>query len=397
MKQVCLMVLGMHRSGTSALTGMLQHLDIDLGSKLLPGSQENEKGFFENHYIMSYNDKLLEKLDSSWDDVFFSYKEKEILISANDRIELKEILLKEFENKEIFAIKDPRLCYLFPLYAEILTELNIDIKILLPYRNPLEVAMSLEKRNGFSLEKSVALWLNYFLYAEFYSRNHKRYFLRFDELLENTGLGDYFLWRHILNYAGNIKKPIIFVTSDAKEDWWERESGKTTGLHYELLKEMHSHSGMPFLAYTTDRFFSFSQKLGGQQSNQKAEEEITAYVRARNSNVNLVRVLSQAIETASESEHAGYITVELLRSAFAFTCSGPLVPNLEEIPNMQVSLHQAPEELPRHILRIGTGTKFDFNIHLKSTAYQELLPRGRYVFAYQATTEAMKQKIWPDR
>ena len=48
MKQTCILVLGMHRSGTSALTGVLQYLDIDLGSNLAGAAQDNKKGFFEN-------------------------------------------------------------------------------------------------------------------------------------------------------------------------------------------------------------------------------------------------------------------------------------------------------------------------------------------------------------
>ncbi|MDQ1338893.1 MAG: hypothetical protein QG567_42 [Campylobacterota bacterium] len=186
MKQTCILVLGMHRSGTSALTGVLQYLDIDLGSKLLGPLKENEKGFFENAYLMRFDDKLLRKINSSWDDIFFDYDEKEQLIDQSDKEELKNILKQEFGNSSLFAIKDPRICYLFPLYEKALNELDIDMKIVLPYRNPLEVAESLEKRNGFSVEKSVALWLNYFLYAEFYSRKYERFFLKFDELINHT-------------------------------------------------------------------------------------------------------------------------------------------------------------------------------------------------------------------
>ncbi|TKI69923.1 hypothetical protein FCU45_04745 [Sulfurimonas crateris] len=186
MKQTCILVLGMHRSGTSALTGTLNLLDIDLGSELMKANFANEKGFFENSYLMHFNDKLLRRVNSSWDDIFFDYDEKEQFIDENDKDELKNILLQEFNNSTLFAIKDPRICYLFPLYEEALSELQIGIKVLLPYRNPLEVAQSLEKRNGFSIEKSVALWLNHFLEAELRSRPYKRYFLKFDTLLGET-------------------------------------------------------------------------------------------------------------------------------------------------------------------------------------------------------------------
>jgi len=186
MKQTCILVLGMHRSGTSALTGVLQYLNVDLGSKLASAAEDNKKGFFENTYFVNFNEKLLSKLGSSWDDVVFNYNSKKNLITSEDKNELNNILMQEFENSTLFAIKDPRICYLFPFYEEVLKEMRIDIKVLLPYRNPLEVARSLEKRNAFEYEKSIMLWLNYFLNAEKYSRGYSRYFFKFDELINNT-------------------------------------------------------------------------------------------------------------------------------------------------------------------------------------------------------------------
>ena len=55
--------------------------------------------------------------------------------------------------------------------------------------------------------------------------------------------GDYLLWRQILDYIKEIKKPLIFVTSEEKEDWWEKGSGKTIGPLYDLLKEFYLETG----------------------------------------------------------------------------------------------------------------------------------------------------------
>jgi hypothetical protein len=41
--------------------------------------------------------------------------------------------------------------------------------------------------------------------------------------------GDIIIWFQLLNYAKQCGKPIIWITADAKEDWWLRESGKTKG------------------------------------------------------------------------------------------------------------------------------------------------------------------------
>ncbi len=183
MKQTCILVLGMHRSGTSALAGTLNLLDVYLGSELMEADPANEKGYFENNILFKINEQLLSQIGSSWDDTF--YNESKVR-NIKETDELKETIQKEFEFANVFAIKDPRLIFLFPVYKKVLEELNIEVKIILPYRNPVEVANSLNKRDGMSLEKGMLLWAYHFLLAEKYSREHQRVFVGFDELLDNT-------------------------------------------------------------------------------------------------------------------------------------------------------------------------------------------------------------------
>lgn len=196
--------------------------------------------------------------------------------------------------------------------------------------------------------------------------------------------GDYFMWRQILEYAKTESKPVIFVTSEGKEDWWEKESGRTTGLHYELLKEAYETSGQQLMAYRTDRFFRFSSEVSGEGANESAAEEISAVVKARTVGSQLLRVVSQLETEASQGMNKGKIVIELLRPAYVFTCSGHLEPKLSSIPVVTVRLTQHPDGLPRHIVRSGAGTTFDFNVHLKSIEYQAYLPEGEYVFEYDA-------------
>lgn len=198
--------------------------------------------------------------------------------------------------------------------------------------------------------------------------------------------GDYFMWRQIPLHAAKEKKPIIFVTSEAKEDWWEKASGQTTGLYYELQKEAYEASGNRLLAYRTDRFFRYSEELKG-ESNESAAEEISALVKARATATPLVQVISQHEVTASQSKNEGALSVELRRPAYAFTCSGHLNPNMQCAPTMRVRLIEYPEGLPKHIVRSGAGTTFDFNIHMKSVAFEEYLPVGDYIFEYEANAE----------
>ena len=181
MQQTAILVLGMHRSGTSALTGVLELLDVYLGSNLMQGTQDNVKGYFENNELFQINEALLAQCDSAWDDVFYNEDKLQNIKNVEN---LKAIIKKEFEYSKIFAIKDPRLAFLFPIYKKVLDELDIKIKVILPYRNPLEVAKSLNKRDGISMEKGMLLWGYYFFLAEIYSRSCQRVFVGFDELME---------------------------------------------------------------------------------------------------------------------------------------------------------------------------------------------------------------------
>ena len=66
-RRKAVLVLGMHRSGTSALTRILNLLGVDLGSKLMPASPENEAGYWEHAEIVRIHDELLGELGTSWD------------------------------------------------------------------------------------------------------------------------------------------------------------------------------------------------------------------------------------------------------------------------------------------------------------------------------------------
>jgi hypothetical protein len=182
-KQTCILIPGMHRSGTSALTGTLGLLDVYLGKDLMPGNVANKKGYFENNFLFKINESLLSQINSSWDDVFFDESKPERIKELD---ELKTTFINEFQYAKVFAVKDPRLVYLFPLYEKILQELKIKIKIILPYRNPVEVANSLNRRDNMPMEKGMLLWVYNFLLAEKLTRDYDRIFVNFDELITNT-------------------------------------------------------------------------------------------------------------------------------------------------------------------------------------------------------------------
>lgn len=86
--------------------------------------------------------------------------------------------------------------------------------------------------------------------------------------------GDLVLWFQIIDRAKEIKKPIIFVTDDRKEDWWYKFKGETIGPHPKLVEEIKSEAGVLFYMYHTERFMKHAQDYLKQKVEQKAIEEV---------------------------------------------------------------------------------------------------------------------------
>ena len=170
----CVVILGMHRSGTSVLSGLVSLQGFYLGADEMPPREDNPMGFFENMKVYRLNQSILEAYGTSWDDYLFTMDQ----IKPDDlhqyELAAKEIIKEEFGPVKRVFIKDPRMCILFPLWEKALTKMGFNIKVILAYRSPMEVAHSLKTRNEMALEKSFLMWSHYFFQAEKSSRQYER-------------------------------------------------------------------------------------------------------------------------------------------------------------------------------------------------------------------------------
>jgi len=208
-----------------------------------------------------------------------------------------------------------------------------------------------------------------------------------DDKDDDRPYGDYYLWRQTLNYAKSEKKPVILVTSERKEDWWEKISGKTTGPRPELLKEAKEVCGQRILIYQTERFLAYAQERLQQPVNTSVIDEIRAVSTWRDQQELAVRLKEQFVSESTTDKNVGTLHVELRRPVRNFTVSGHLKPRFQEVPQLSAKLINAPESLPKHVIRSGTGTTHDFNIHIMSRESVNELPIGTYVFEYVADCE----------
>jgi lipopolysaccharide biosynthesis protein len=180
-----LIVAGMHRSGTSALTGALTLCGLQAPRILMEGNAFNEDGYWESEAIKASNDSVLHAMDSSWDDVLAS---RPMRIGRYGRATidtLKRTLTEEFDTTQDLVVKDPRISVLFRPWRDAIDELGLTPKLVVMVRHPLEVASSLRARDGFPAAKSALLWLSHIIAIERDSRDTPRVFISYEALLSN--------------------------------------------------------------------------------------------------------------------------------------------------------------------------------------------------------------------
>lgn len=177
----CLIIIGMHRSGTSALSGMLSKSGLDVGENIMDANEYNPKGYYENASITELNDRIFSHLGTNW-------KEKESIVNkiteeiiTTYSTEARQILNQEFESKEIL-IKDPRISLLLPFWIKVFESEKIEYYPIIVLRNPIEIAHSLFIREGMQLLKSIKIWYNYVYNSEALTRNIARIFVNYTEL-----------------------------------------------------------------------------------------------------------------------------------------------------------------------------------------------------------------------
>jgi hypothetical protein len=178
------LVLGMHRSGTSAVTQVLALAGASLPENVMAGDEHNARGYFEPWKIAMFNDARLRAGGAAWDDIFaFPFNPLAIKAERGWLNRAEALFQEEYADVRYPLLKDPRVTVLMPFWRTVLTELEVGARCVIPVRHPLAVAGSLARRNGFAPEKSVLIWTAYMLAAEAYTRDLPRAFVSYDGLL----------------------------------------------------------------------------------------------------------------------------------------------------------------------------------------------------------------------
>lgn len=156
-------ILGMHRSGTSVVGGLVNKMGLNTGSPLIAPAEDNAKGFFERVDVVLQNDMFMKLQNIHYAGNTHRYDSKAALKAALTEPNIfKEgvrglSFLNDGSNYP-WMLKDPRLCITLRTWLPLL---NFIPAILFMFRHPMDVALSLHRREGYPMGRGLRMWYVY--------------------------------------------------------------------------------------------------------------------------------------------------------------------------------------------------------------------------------------------
>jgi hypothetical protein len=210
-------IVGMHRSGTSMVAGLLQRYGLYLGpeNQLLGASSGNPEGHYEHNGFFRIDEALLHQLGGSWDSPP-SLKpgwahDHSLEGLRNDA----KALVDTFHGKLPWGWKEPRTTILLPFWRSIVPQLRFVICV----RSPLEVAKSLAKRNKLPIEQGVFLWHRYTRAAIQDTESSPRFFAYYEDFIADPEAQV----EALIDFCG-LKRPSDFsiYTAGIRRELWRQ-------------------------------------------------------------------------------------------------------------------------------------------------------------------------------
>lgn len=147
-----IIITGMHRSGTSLVSSLLQHAGVHIGEKLIAANSANPRGYFEDVDFYEYHEHLLHERGQTYLHVDGDFK----LEPTDAETERARQLIAERSHRHVWGWKDPRTSLFLSFWHKLVPE----ARFLFVYRHPIEVLLSLLRRGEFDSHPSLMAGLN---------------------------------------------------------------------------------------------------------------------------------------------------------------------------------------------------------------------------------------------
>lgn len=183
-KGIGLLVLGMHRSGTSALARVLGLCGADLGARVLGASTGNKTGHWEDAIAVEVHERLLSAIGLRWDDpVSLPADWLESEAGRRAAATVHDYLRDDRARHALWAAKDPRLGLFAEAWERSAAKLGLPLSAVVLLRHPAEVARSLAVRDGIGPGRGLLLWLDYTLASLETAARLPHVLISYDQLL----------------------------------------------------------------------------------------------------------------------------------------------------------------------------------------------------------------------
>jgi hypothetical protein len=183
------LVVGVGRSGTSLLTGILGQLGFHVPQPEVKADDTNPRGFSEPRWAVDFHTRLLKKRrvtvndarPAAWDKTATAVEEPEVYG------ELREWLGSQMKEADALVVKDPRTGWFLPVWTRASREMGVDARFITMLRHPAEILASAAKSYGDwqTPASRAAAWINITLETERATRGARRAFVRYEDVLED--------------------------------------------------------------------------------------------------------------------------------------------------------------------------------------------------------------------
>lgn len=185
-KAMLVVVLGSHRSGTSATTRALSVMGVAMGENLLCAEPRNPKGFFEDVDVIAFNEEMLQFLGLNWAVLApISATQIQNLVDAGYRDRAASMLQTKLAGHAAFGLKDPRITRLLNFWAPVFDKTGRDVRYVLALRDPASVASSLHAAHGLQIVHGYYVWLAHMASAILHADDGQTCVLEYDALISD--------------------------------------------------------------------------------------------------------------------------------------------------------------------------------------------------------------------
>jgi GT2 family glycosyltransferase len=243
--QELVVVLGMHRSGTSVMARSLKVFDVELGDRLIPPNENvNAKGFWEDADINAFNIEMMAAIGIDWHELAPIEIQDILKLTSQGYFQrAQELLNEKVGTFPRFGLKEPRIAKMLPFWKRVFNSTAVEQKYILALRNPLSVASSLEKRDGFDLEKSCLLWLDHVVTSLKTTVGSRRVVVDYDRLMLNPEQEMERVGQHLelqLNKEELEVYKAAFLDKELQHTSFDNDHLQASVLVSPLIKEIYS-------------------------------------------------------------------------------------------------------------------------------------------------------------